>query len=38
MRRIVDESGDDDLYPRDWFIEVHLPPAATRALPALSRR
>lgn len=32
MRRIVDESGEDYLYPRDWFIPVPLPPAARRAL------
>ena len=32
MRRVVDEDGEDYLYPRDWFIEVRLPPAAKRAL------
>ena len=32
MRRVVDESGEDYLYPCDWFIEIRLPPAAKRAL------
>jgi hypothetical protein len=36
MRRIIDESGEDYLYPRDWFIDVHLPPAAKRALSSIS--
>jgi len=36
MRRIVDESGADYLYPRAWFVEVHLPPAAKRALLSIA--
>ena len=36
MRRVFDESGEDYLYPRDWFIEVHLPPAAKRALSSIT--
>ncbi len=36
MRRIVDESGEDYLYPRDWFIDVQLPPAAKRALSSIA--
>ena len=36
MRRVVDESGEDYLYPRDWFIEVPLPPAAKRALSSIA--
>ena len=36
MRRVVDESGEDYLYPRDWFIEVRLPPAAKRALSSIT--
>jgi hypothetical protein len=32
--RIVDESGEDYLYPRDWFVAVDLPPKARRALQA----
>jgi hypothetical protein len=26
--RIVDESGDDYLYPTEWFVEVEVPEAA----------
>jgi len=36
MRRIIDESGEDYLYPLDWFLEVHLPPAAKRRLSAIT--
>ncbi|HYV57043.1 MAG TPA: hypothetical protein VE911_05845 [Candidatus Nitrosopolaris sp.] len=34
--RIVDESGEDYLYPAKLFLVIHLPPAATRALRAAS--
>lgn len=37
MRRVVDETGEDYLYPRDWFIEVRLPTAAKRALSSIAR-
>jgi len=37
MRRIVDESGEDYLYPRDYFVELPLPAAAKRALSSISR-
>jgi hypothetical protein len=36
MRRVVDESGEDYLYPYDWFIELRLPAAAKRALSSIS--
>ena len=36
MRRVFDESGEDYLYPRDWFIEVRLPAAAKRALSSIT--
>ena len=36
MRRVVDDSGEDYLYPCDWFIELRLPPAAKRALSSIS--
>lgn len=36
MSRIIDESGEDYLYPSDWFIEIPLPPAARRALSAIA--
>ena len=34
--RIVDESGEDYLYPSDWFIEISLPAAAKRRLMAIN--
>lgn len=30
--RIVDDSDEDYLYPKGWFIPVDLPPKARRAL------
>lgn len=36
MLRVIDESGEDYLFPRDWFIELRLPPAAKRALSSIS--
>ena len=36
--RVVDESGDDYLYPAAQFIAVELPREAQRALAAASRR
>ena len=30
--RILDESGDDYLYSRDWFVPIELPLKARRAL------
>ena len=32
--RIVDESGEDYLYPRAWFVRVELPPKARKVLAA----
>jgi hypothetical protein len=32
--RIVDESREDYLYPRAWFVPVALPPKARKALVA----
>jgi len=32
--RIVDESGEDYLYPKSYFILVHLPREAQKALQA----
>lgn len=34
MLRIIDESGEDYLYPRDRFAEVSLPAKAERMLEA----
>jgi hypothetical protein len=30
--RIVDESGEDYLYPADWFVAVEVPKAAQASL------
>ena len=30
--RIFDESGEDYLYPRDWFVPIELPLKARKAL------
>ena len=30
--RVIDESGEDDLYPRDNFVSVRLPKRASDAL------
>ncbi len=30
--RVVDESGEDYLYPQDYFIPIELPQAAQKAL------
>jgi hypothetical protein len=32
LMRVVDESGEDYLYPDDFFVPLRLPPAALRAL------
>lgn len=32
--RVLDESGEDYLYPRDWFVPVELPLRARKALVA----
>lgn len=32
--RIIDESGEDYLYPADWFGEVELSPALRKAVLA----
>jgi hypothetical protein len=35
--RIVDESGEDFLYPAEWFRPVKLPAALTQLLEAAGR-
>ncbi len=30
--RVIDESGEDYLYPADWFVVVDLPPDTARVL------
>ncbi|MGD0137460.1 MAG: hypothetical protein ABSD28_01175 [Tepidisphaeraceae bacterium] len=32
--RVVDEEGEDYLYPADWFVPLDLPPRAKKALVA----
>ena len=32
--RVVDESGDDYLYPASYFVRVHLPHKAEQAIAA----
>jgi hypothetical protein len=34
--RVIDESGEDYLYPADYFVAVELPQAAVDALLAVS--
>jgi hypothetical protein len=34
--RVVDESGEDYLYPADYFVPIALPQEAERALLAVS--
>jgi len=34
MLRVVDESGEDYLYPAEWFIEVELTAPVKKALAA----
>ena len=36
--RVVDESGEDYLYPQKWFVSVDLSPAARRAIAGTERR
>ncbi len=33
--RVLDESGEDYLYPRAWFVPVELPLKAKKALVAI---
>jgi len=32
--RVIDESGEDYLYPQDYFLPIELPKAAEKALSA----
>ena len=32
--RVIDESGEDYLYPKDMFVSVDLPPATRKAVLA----
>ncbi|MGH9890508.1 MAG: hypothetical protein ACREA0_00690 [bacterium] len=35
--RVVDESGEDYLYPASWFVAVDVPEASAQALRAARR-
>ena len=35
--RVIDESGEDYLYPEDYFVAVQLPQAAEKAVLRASR-
>ena len=32
LLRVIDESGEDYLYPKDYFLEIDLPQSAGRAV------
>jgi hypothetical protein len=32
LLRVIDESGEDYLYPKDYFLEIELPQEAGRAV------
>ncbi len=34
--RVIDESGDDYLYPESWFVAIELPHAATELFAGAS--
>ncbi len=36
MIRVIDESGEDYLYPKNFFVEIKLPQPARDAFAALS--
>ena len=35
--RVIDEDGEDYLYPAAWFMPLELPPKAKKALTAAAR-
>ena len=37
LLRVIDESGEDYLYPRGYFVSVDVPVAAARAISAATR-
>ena len=34
--RVIDEEGEDYLYPRDWFLPIELPERVERAIVELA--
>ncbi len=35
--RVIDETGEDYLYPAKLFVPIQVPPEAARVLPAVTR-
>ena len=38
MIRVIDEEGEDYLYPKDWFVKIELKPAARKRFTEASER
>ena len=38
MIRVIDESGEDYLYPRDWFLAIQLPQNIEEAIVEIAQR
>ena len=38
MIRVIDEEGEDYLYPKEWFVKIELKPAARKRLAEASER
>ena len=36
--RVIDESGEDYLYPREWFLPIELPDNIEEAIAAIASR
>jgi hypothetical protein len=36
LMRVIDESGEDYLYPADWFVPITLPQSTVKALALAS--
>ena len=36
--RVIDESGEDYLYPRDWFLPIELPQDIEEAIVQIAHR
>ncbi len=36
--RVIDESGEDYLYPRDWFLPIQLPHDVAEAIAEIAHR
>ena len=38
MIRVIDEEGEDYLYPKDWFVKIELKPAARKRFADASEK